>query len=271
MCYTNHALDDILEGLINIGIPVSSMLRLGGKSTASTEPLLLQNQQRGGGPRTHDQWDILNSLRNKLEKLFRDLEHAFRKCNSPHIEYSEIFSHLEFCFPEFHSALQVPDLENSNDGMVMIGTGGRKMKASYLMERWKDGQDAGVFVRSKRDPDAKKIWDMRKNERLGLWKQWEERILQDDIEELARIMSEYNKTQKALAGVYNTHMVPLLQSKRVVGCTTTAAAKYSDEIQAFNPDVLLVEEAGEILESHILTALGPETSQLILIGDHKCV
>jgi len=33
--------------------------------------------------------------------------------------------------------------------------------------------------------------------------------------------------------------------------------------------IVLVEEAGEILESHILTALGPETQQLILIGDHK--
>ncbi|KAF8957449.1 hypothetical protein BDZ97DRAFT_106432 [Flammula alnicola] len=31
----------------------------------------------------------------------------------------------------------------------------------------------------------------------------------------------------------------------------------------------MFEEAGEILESHILTALWPETSQVILIGDHK--
>jgi hypothetical protein len=29
------------------------------------------------------------------------------------------------------------------------------------------------------------------------------------------------------------------------------------------------EEAGEILESHILTAMGPKTDQLIMIGDHK--
>ncbi|KIJ59315.1 hypothetical protein HYDPIDRAFT_140803 [Hydnomerulius pinastri MD-312] len=35
------------------------------------------------------------------------------------------------------------------------------------------------------------------------------------------------------------------------------------------PNVLLVEEAGEILESHVLTALGPSIDQMILIGDHK--
>jgi hypothetical protein len=33
--------------------------------------------------------------------------------------------------------------------------------------------------------------------------------------------------------------------------------------------VLLVEEAGEILESHIMTALSDDIEQIILIGDHK--
>ncbi|KIL64661.1 hypothetical protein M378DRAFT_77980, partial [Amanita muscaria Koide BX008] len=60
-----------------------------------------------------------------------------------------------------------------------------------------------------------------------------------------------------------------LQSKRIIGCTTTAAAKYSELLQSVSPSVMLVEEAGEILESHILAALGREKNQLILIGDHK--
>jgi superfamily I DNA and/or RNA helicase len=33
--------------------------------------------------------------------------------------------------------------------------------------------------------------------------------------------------------------------------------------------VIVCEEAGEVLESHILAALTPGTQQLILIGDHK--
>jgi superfamily I DNA and/or RNA helicase len=56
---------------------------------------------------------------------------------------------------------------------------------------------------------------------------------------------------------------------RIIGCTTTAAAKYAVELQAAAPGVVLVEEAGEILESHILTAMSSSTKQLILIGDHK--
>lgn len=36
-----------------------------------------------------------------------------------------------------------------------------------------------------------------------------------------------------------------------------------------NPDVIFVEEAGEVLESHVLTAMMANTEQLVLIGDHK--
>ena len=42
-------------------------------------------------------------------------------------------------------------------------------------------------------------------------------------------------------------------------------------IRAARPSVVLVEEAGEILESHVLTALSDGVGHLILIGDHKCV
>jgi hypothetical protein len=33
--------------------------------------------------------------------------------------------------------------------------------------------------------------------------------------------------------------------------------------------VILVEEAGEVLEAHVLAALTPSTKQLIMIGDHQ--
>ncbi|OAA49073.1 cbbX [Beauveria brongniartii RCEF 3172] len=61
----------------------------------------------------------------------------------------------------------------------------------------------------------------------------------------------------------------LIREKRIIGCTTTAAAKYSSLVEAAQPDFVLVEEAGEILEAHILAALSPSTKGLILIGDHK--
>ena len=45
--YTNHALDQFLEELQDVGIPNEDMVRLGSKSTARTAPLLLVNQKKG--------------------------------------------------------------------------------------------------------------------------------------------------------------------------------------------------------------------------------
>lgn len=50
--------------------------------------------------------------------------------------------------------------------------------------------------------------------------------------------------------------------------TTTCAARNHDLLVALGAKVVLVEEAAEILESHILTSLTPSTEHLILIGDH---
>ena len=44
ICYTNHALDQFPEDLMDIGIPSTSMVRLGAKFTARTKSLGLLDQ-----------------------------------------------------------------------------------------------------------------------------------------------------------------------------------------------------------------------------------
>jgi AAA domain len=270
VCYTNHALDDILEGLLGIGIPPDTMLRLGNKSTAKTEQLLLQNQP-ANRDRTQDQWDIIKKYRKEVEVLYRRVENAFNGYISFKASLPGILAYLEFEVPDFHGAFEVPDPEDS-DGMVMVGKGGERVSATYLLFQWQKGWDAGIYERDIRDSKSEtinKIWDMEYDTRLEHYKLWEDALMQESIEAFLTVAREYNECQENLMRAQNTSLQGILLSKRIVGCTTTAAAKYSDGIRTFNPDVLLVEEAGEILESHVLTALGPETSQMILIGDHK--
>jgi superfamily I DNA and/or RNA helicase len=63
--------------------------------------------------------------------------------------------------------------------------------------------------------------------------------------------------------------VAIIKGKKIIACTTNGAAKYTQAIQSSSPSVVLVEEAGEILKAHILTAMGQHTEQVILIGDHR--
>ncbi|KAJ3048283.1 hypothetical protein HK097_010706, partial [Rhizophlyctis rosea] len=60
----------------------------------------------------------------------------------------------------------------------------------------------------------------------------------------------------------------VLQKAKVVAATSTGAATNLDLLQALRPTVLLVEEAAELLEPHLLAALSPSLQQLIMIGDH---
>ena len=55
----------------------------------------------------------------------------------------------------------------------------------------------------------------------------------------------------------------------IVAMTTTGCAKYSTILEQNNFETIIVEEAAEVLESHVLSLLTRNTKKLILIGDHK--
>jgi AAA domain len=62
----------------------------------------------------------------------------------------------------------------------------------------------------------------------------------------------------------------VLAASRVIGCTTTGAAIHKEVLIAAMAKIVIVEEAGEILEAHLLTSMNSSTvEQLVLIGDHK--
>ena len=269
VCYTNHALDDILEGLLDIGIPETSMVRMGGKSTSRTEVLSINKQPRGGN-RSRDEWNYIDELKLQVEHLYGTLNGMVTRFVSSSIRSEDILAFLEFWDGdlEYFDVFQIPD---PKDGFQVIGSDGKAVGPGYLLDRWASDQGAGVFKNSDESQSEawKAVWAVSPETRKERMNQWKDALLQEDIEEIYAAALTYNQCQQRLLQALRSNTTSILRSKRVVGCTTTAAAKYRDEIQSFNPSILLVEEAGEILESHVLMSLGPETSQMILIGDHK--
>ncbi|NXS11506.1 ZNFX1 protein, partial [Neodrepanis coruscans] len=61
----------------------------------------------------------------------------------------------------------------------------------------------------------------------------------------------------------------LLKKAKIVGMTTTGAAKYRQILQSIEPRIVIVEEAAEVLEAHTITTLSKACQHLILIGDHQ--
>ena len=61
----------------------------------------------------------------------------------------------------------------------------------------------------------------------------------------------------------------VMKKATIIGMTTTCAAKYHVILNEVKPRIIIIEEAAEVLESHIISCLNPYCDQLILIGDHE--
>ena len=267
-CYTNHALDQFLEDLLKNGVPEEDMVRLGSNPSPRTQTMGLATQTSGYRFDKSD-WERINSMRLSLGHRGGLLQRAFSGFRRP-LSPSELLNHLKSRYPTYFSALSVPP---SDDDMVLIGESGRAIGPTYLLSRWMNGLDAGVLHEHPNvlAPRARDLWDLPPKKRKVLEARWGDQILEVQTEAIIAAGDSYNNFQASLSEEFQERTKQILCSKRIIACTTTGAAIYRDAIHYAGPDILVVEEAGEVLECHVLAALSRDTKQLILIGDHKCV
>jgi hypothetical protein len=114
------------------------------------------------------------------------------------------------------------------------------------------------------------VWKLSKPDRQRLYIHWlreyRKRIVNPDLVDLCD-RYEHLCSQKNVLD--QDAQVQLLMSSAVIGLTTTGVAKFQKLIRAVGPPIVIVEEAAEVLEAHIVTAITPSTKHMILIGDHE--
>jgi hypothetical protein len=265
VCFSNHALDQFLADLMDIDIPLSSMVRLGGKCTDRTKPLTIREQ--GGSKLSPAQWDRINKARVRLEEHEKKLHNAFTHYSS-NTSKQQIIDYLEFADEDlpFSEAFCVPV---NSGGETTVGKKGKAVSKFYLLDRWaRDATDAGAFQHIL-PQGAEAVWNMTPEARRVCQARWRAAILEDLVSEVGRVGQDFNKDEAEIDRTFAERDMNIIKGKRIIACTTNGAAKYTRAIQSAAPGVVLVEEAGEILEAHILTAMGQHTEQVILIGDHQ--
>ncbi len=266
ICYTNHALDQFLEDLMAIGIPSSSMVRLGSKSTAKTQHISLR-EQAPANRRSQANWDAINRLSEEASQHEHALDEVVASFMATRATNSQLLDYLEFSEEDydFFEAFEVPD---EQDGFTRMSKNNKAVDRLYLLERWMHGNDPGVFAEHL-SPWHVEIWAMDGAARRLKLEQWKLEMLAEVADSITAKSMVFDATQHTLHEALGQKDTELIQTKRIVACTTTAAAMFTKQLQSASPGIILVEEAGEILESHILTAMGPNTKQLVLIGDHQ--
>ncbi|KAI0353983.1 hypothetical protein OH77DRAFT_1426841 [Trametes cingulata] len=115
------------------------------------------------------------------------------------------------------------------------------------------------------------VWAMSSSERTRLGDDWERRIRMNayttKLNHYQAIREEYKAACKEYDDLRDESRRRLLSQNDLIACTTTGAASLTSLLESVAPQVLLVEEAGQVLEAHILTSLVPSVRHLICIGD----
>ncbi|CCL98536.1 uncharacterized protein FIBRA_00535 [Fibroporia radiculosa] len=117
------------------------------------------------------------------------------------------------------------------------------------------------------------VWSMSVDERGRLSREWEQRIQTmahaSFIERYEQLREDYREACESYRDIVDETRRRRLCQADLIGCTTSGAAKLTSLLSSIAPRVLMVEEAGQVLEAHVLASLVPSVEHLICIGDPK--
>lgn len=115
------------------------------------------------------------------------------------------------------------------------------------------------------------IWKLSCYQRLRLYRYLVEEYRKDIEVEFKKEQSEYKKAFEHYENERDKESLEAIDSinAKVIGMTTTGAAKNQNLLRLLKPKIIIVEEAAEVFESSIVACLTESCEHLILIGDNE--
>ncbi|XP_063826233.1 NFX1-type zinc finger-containing protein 1-like [Ostrinia nubilalis] len=340
ICYTNHALDQFLEGIL-LGI-TNSIVRLGSQSkNKNLEPYSLYNLR---GKLKSKYSHLYGSKRSELEKIFNkmtNLQSKIELCEKSILSYNTIRRYLyiddkryklelldpyedpvlSWLFDDLTEEDMVDDGEDDEqdkkveckkkdeeDDIEVEGCFSEQEaidEMDVLADNKKFVQDLTATMINKSDSAERKIQSNinRMRKRLSCFKKYMKTLAETDklenpekvadlkdltqdqrwcfyykiarciknrlLKRINNLLEQHEKCSSELNEVATLIDAEVLRTVRVVGVTTTTAARRHDLLRSLKSPIVIVEEAAEVLEAHIVASLTDHCEHLILIGDHK--
>ncbi|KAF9106327.1 hypothetical protein BGX27_009208 [Mortierella sp. AM989] len=315
ICYTNHALDQFLEHLLDKGI--KKIVRVGARSKSerlddyNLESLMRSRDKpfsvRQSLRAAHEEWDVVINEVANLEKALRaeDLQWEYIGSYLMMKDYDR-WSQISSEEPDYGFDLGIETDNNEEieeDGEFTRVEGKNRVKGPY--HKWITGKDIADKIRYNENLNAQStnntnyydileersstvkpalrkipnhdrplgqlwgnVWDMSKPERKRLQESWKPDVQKFMMEKMDRLLERVEAINQTKNNAFDDIRRGILRETSVIGMTTSGAAKLQTLVGAVAPKIIICEEAGEVLESHILAALSVSTQHLILIGDH---
>ncbi|KAF3923850.1 hypothetical protein ABW21_db0205876 [Orbilia brochopaga] len=274
--HQNHICDEFIENLLDMGVKQNDIVRLGSQYNHRTRCVSLNEISDDKSFRKTTK-DVLQSIQEHLQCAWLLIEEAFNETFVNPMTMKDILD-ITRCYNEpnpknpldrfgYISAFTVPSqwiqMKREADPDADIP------EDYQLLQLWTENVECPAEMRPFMTEKGQKLWDMAASRRATLLSWWKEATMLDQVYGLADAATIYNKLLDEVNGWKATQIRDILKSKRIIAATTNGAAKHLSEIAAAAPKILIIEEAAQILEAHVIAALHPGVEQIVMIGDHK--
>ncbi|XP_045199802.2 NFX1-type zinc finger-containing protein 1-like [Mercenaria mercenaria] len=113
------------------------------------------------------------------------------------------------------------------------------------------------------------IWRIDYNDRWRLYRMWLKQLCSSIYSKIESKRVDYEAASERYRDASLEEDKEIMRTASVIGMTTSGAAKYQSVLREIEPKIIIVEEAAEVLEAHVVATLSRGCEHLILIGDHK--
>lgn len=239
ICHTNQALDQFIQDIRKIGVKDSDIVRLGGveRTDPANHSLLISSLRIDSTLRSsRDTKSFVKDIeRQVLDEAHRleDLYHEFTSLDA-------LRGHLDgLAMRGDPRYIQAFEISLERNGTSRTTSNGSVANRHYLLQRWIDGEDPGVFP-EKRKHD---VWNISPQQRKELSTSWWAEISRGGLSAFLKTAEHHDDLLSKARNANGQVTEQIIRSKRIIACTTSGAAKYP-QVLAEAPGVIVVEEAG---------------------------
>ncbi|KAH8600108.1 hypothetical protein B0O99DRAFT_503550 [Bisporella sp. PMI_857] len=269
VCYTNHALDQFLEHLIEIG--VEKIIRIGGQSKSKIlegKNLRVVSQ---GEAKTNSERYLVARTYEELGRIEQSITEALGSLHATHkgTDWNNLKHHLQSKYPRIYSQFSRFD----EDGFEIVGKDpfdvwtqgaiGKPLDDSNTTDEARNTAQNLIYTASQN------VHSLLTLERRRLVDFWVQEIQEEKTDQLFELVKDAHEHREFLDKIHDEVDRRVLQTADVIGVTTTGLAKRISVLRHVKCKVIICEEAGEVMESHMISALLPSVEHFIQIGDHQ--
>ncbi|CAG8179548.1 unnamed protein product [Penicillium salamii] len=245
--YTNHALDQLLEALLDNKV-TSQIVRVGSQSQSEKLEQFSLHAISRLDLKTKGEKGEIRSISEKLSSY----EHEFHSIDlQRHVSIDQIRRHVQQHHIHHYKEL----FQATNPSTI---------------ESWVDsGVQNNAQPRSTTELENVHVSDMSGQERLKIYNRWYRECRGNMDRRVTKLVESHGTAKSRYEIIHDNMNLRRLIQADVIGVTTSGLARRLDMFRQLPCKFMICEEAGEVLEPHLLTAFLPSVEHAVLIGDQQ--